>query len=93
MTNTFSLLFYIRKSKTKSNGTVPIYVRITINGKRATIMRDVNKNNDIFFMWVVEFYKPKVFFTSPSIRCSIGFSKHSFTLTKKPTDSLPSITL
>ena len=35
MTNTFSLLFYIRTSKTKSNGTVPIYVRITINGKRA----------------------------------------------------------
>ena len=35
MTITFSLLFYIRTSKTKSNGTVPIYVRITINGKRA----------------------------------------------------------
>jgi len=35
MTNTFSLLFYIITSKTKSNGTVPIYIRITINGKRA----------------------------------------------------------
>ena len=35
MTNTFSLLFYIRTTKTKSNGTAPIYVRITINGKRA----------------------------------------------------------
>ena len=35
MTNTFSLLFFIRTTKTKSNGTAPIYVRITINGKRA----------------------------------------------------------
>ena len=35
MTKTFSLLFYIRTTKTKSDGTIPIYVRITINGKRA----------------------------------------------------------
>jgi hypothetical protein len=35
MTNTFSLLFYIKKTKTKSDGNAPIYVRITINGKRA----------------------------------------------------------
>jgi hypothetical protein len=27
MTNTFSLLFFIRTTKTKSNGTAPIYVR------------------------------------------------------------------
>jgi site-specific recombinase XerD len=30
-----SVLFYARKSKTKSNLRVPIYLRITVNGKRA----------------------------------------------------------
>ena len=30
-----SVLFYAKKSKTKSNLRVPIYLRITVNGKRA----------------------------------------------------------
>ena len=37
MTNTFSLLFYIRTTKIKADSTAPIYVRITINGKRAEL--------------------------------------------------------
>ncbi len=35
MKNTFSILFYIRTSKKKTDGTTPIYVRVTINGKRS----------------------------------------------------------
>ena len=35
MKNTFSILFYIRKSKQKADGTTPIYVRVTVNGKRS----------------------------------------------------------
>ena len=35
MKNTFSILFYIRTSKQKKDGTTPIYVRITVNGKRS----------------------------------------------------------
>lgn len=34
--HTFSILFWINKSKT-NNGTAPIYVRITVNGKRAEL--------------------------------------------------------
>ena len=33
MNKTFNLLFFIKKSKIKANGTVPIYLRITIDGK------------------------------------------------------------
>lgn len=33
MNKTFSLLFYVKKSKTRANGTAPIYLRITIDGK------------------------------------------------------------
>lgn len=36
-TNTYSVLFFIRKEKENSKGKVPIYMRITINGKRAEI--------------------------------------------------------
>ena len=32
--NTFSLLFMIRKYRTKSNGEAPIYLRITVNNRR-----------------------------------------------------------
>ena len=32
--NTFSLLFMIRKYRTKSNGEAPIYLRITVNNKQ-----------------------------------------------------------
>jgi vancomycin resistance protein YoaR len=35
MKNTFSILFYIRTSKKKANRTTPIYVRVTVNGKRS----------------------------------------------------------
>ena len=33
MNKTFSLLFYVKKSKLAANGTAPIYLRITIDGK------------------------------------------------------------
>jgi hypothetical protein len=33
MNKTFSLLFYVKKSKAAANGTAPIYLRITIDGK------------------------------------------------------------
>ncbi|MDD7886122.1 Arm DNA-binding domain-containing protein [Flavivirga sp. 57AJ16] len=37
MTKTFNLLFLIKKSKTKADGTAPIYLRIIINGKQKEI--------------------------------------------------------
>jgi site-specific recombinase XerD len=33
MNKSFNLLFYVKKSKTQSNGTAPLYLRITIDGK------------------------------------------------------------
>ena len=35
MPNTFSLLFHLRKPKIYNSGPIPIYLRITVNGKRA----------------------------------------------------------
>jgi len=35
MKTTFSLLFYLKKPKTYEDGPIPIYLRITVNGKRA----------------------------------------------------------
>jgi site-specific recombinase XerD len=35
MKTTFSLLFYLKRPKNYQNGPMPIYLRITINGKRA----------------------------------------------------------
>lgn len=37
MNKTFNLLFFIKKNKIRSNGTAPIYLRITIDGKAAEI--------------------------------------------------------
>lgn len=37
MNKTFTLLFFIKKNKIITNGTVPIYLRITIDGKAAEI--------------------------------------------------------
>jgi site-specific recombinase XerD len=37
MNKTFTLLFFIKKSKIKANGTAPIYLRITIDGIRRDI--------------------------------------------------------
>nr|WP_315203729.1 phage integrase SAM-like domain-containing protein [uncultured Flavobacterium sp.] len=37
MNKTFTLLFFIKKSKIKANGTAPIYLRITIDGARKDI--------------------------------------------------------
>ena len=37
MRHLLSTLFYLRKNKTDRNGLIPIYLRITINGKRAEI--------------------------------------------------------
>lgn len=37
MNKTFTLLFFLKKGKLQSNGTVPIYLRITIDGQRADI--------------------------------------------------------
>lgn len=36
-TNTFRILFYIKKTKKLKNSQVPIYVRITINGERVEV--------------------------------------------------------
>ena len=33
MNKTFNLLFFVKKTKIKANGTAPIYLRITIDGK------------------------------------------------------------
>jgi len=35
--NTFSIKFYIKKSKIKKSGEAPIYTRVTVNGKRVEI--------------------------------------------------------
>ncbi|WP_312322710.1 phage integrase SAM-like domain-containing protein, partial [Soonwooa sp.] len=49
MNSKVSVLFYAKKSKTKSNAKVPIYLRITVNGKRAECSTgkdvDINKWN------------------------------------------------
>lgn len=37
MNKTFNLLFFVKKSKVRPNGTAPIYMRITIEGKKADI--------------------------------------------------------
>ena len=37
MNKTFNLLFYVKRSKTIANGTAPIYLRITIDGKLTEI--------------------------------------------------------
>ena len=44
MVNTFSSLFYLKKPKKYSEGNIPIYLRITVDGKRAEISigRDAN---------------------------------------------------
>jgi hypothetical protein len=35
--NTYSILFFIRNEKLNKHGKVPVYMRITINGKHAEI--------------------------------------------------------
>lgn len=37
MTKNFNILFYIRKDKANNQGQVPIYCRITVNGKRSEL--------------------------------------------------------
>ena len=37
MTNTFNILFYIRRDKADDQGKAPIYCRITVNGKRSEL--------------------------------------------------------
>jgi site-specific recombinase XerD len=37
MTTNFTLLFYLKKQKTWNGGSVPVYIRITINSQRAEI--------------------------------------------------------
>ena len=37
MNRSFNLLFFVKKSKAVSNGTAPIYLRITIDGKQTEI--------------------------------------------------------
>ncbi|MCU7552858.1 site-specific integrase [Chitinophagaceae bacterium LB-8] len=37
MNKTFTLLYFLKKGKLQSDGTVPIYLRLTIDGKRADI--------------------------------------------------------
>ena len=44
MNKTFNLLFFLKKSKIKANGTVPIYLRITIDGKP----KEISSKRNIF---------------------------------------------
>ncbi len=37
MNKTFGLLFYVKRSKMISNGTVPVYLRVTVDGERIEI--------------------------------------------------------
>ena len=37
MKTNFSLLFYLKKQKVYASGPMPIYMRITVNGKRAEV--------------------------------------------------------
>jgi len=37
MNKTFNLLFFIKKNKIRTNGTAPIYLRITVDGRAAEI--------------------------------------------------------
>ena len=36
-TNTFRILFYLKRTKLLKNGEAPIFMRITVNGERAEI--------------------------------------------------------
>ena len=38
MNKTFGLLFYVKRSKMIGNGTVPVYLRITVDGERIEIL-------------------------------------------------------
>ena len=37
LNNTFGVIFYLRRYKINLDGTIPIYLRITVNGKRLEI--------------------------------------------------------
>ena len=39
MKTKISVLFYAKKSKAKSNLQVPVYLRITVNGKRSEFLQ------------------------------------------------------
>ena len=37
LNNTFGVIFYLRRYRINQDGTTPIYMRITVNGKRLDI--------------------------------------------------------
>jgi hypothetical protein len=45
--NTFGVIFYLRKYKTSTDGKVPIYARITVNGRRTdlSVKRSIDPAN------------------------------------------------
>ena len=45
--NTFNLLFYLRPDRKKEESIYPIYMRITVDGKRAEVStkRQINRDN------------------------------------------------
>ena len=69
--------------------------------ERSELAKQINKKSRSVFetgldssfvrMTKLWFYNSNAFFTLPSINNSSGFSSASFTATKKPTDSRPSI--
>lgn len=42
LNNTFGVTFYLRRYKINQDGTIPIYARITVNGKRLDISLKLN---------------------------------------------------
>ena len=46
--NTFSLLFYVIKQRRNHNNEVPIYVRITVNGKKTSVSLHRSVNTDLW---------------------------------------------
>jgi len=55
--NTFSVLFFIRRTKLRSNGEAPIYLRVTTNGDRLELAtaRSINPDDFVFCIFFISF--------------------------------------
>ena len=68
-----------------------IYLKINKTSLKHVITKRPNYNILVFLLFYIENYNSNAFCTLLFINNSTGFSNASFTATKKPTDSLPSI--